>query len=361
MRKFSFLICLLISSVLLAGNFKKGYEALEVFDFFKAKTEFTSALKKHKYASGYGLAVIHLNEKNPFHNLDSAIVYARIAEQNITPTKKSDWKKLKAFNIDSTSIFILKEKIFSASFQFAKQRNTVDAYEHFIQFYAESAQRDLAVILQSKLAFEAAGKEHTYAAYLSFMKRFPESREYSKAKELYEETLFISLTRDNSISSYEQFIQKYPESPFVADASDSLYAIYTSDGDAKTFENFIRKYPENPNVTDAWKILYSLSTKDFDPVSIRNFTDRFPDYPFRQSADRDIELSQTLFLPVRENDHWGFVDTLGKQMIPFQYQRAEIFSEGLAEVVLNNKSGFITKSGSQAIPFLFDEVANGFL
>ena len=40
------------------------------------------------------------------------------------------------------------------------------------------------------------------------------------------------------------------------------------------------------------------------------------------------------------NKKWGFVDGTGKEVIPFKYEAAQEFSEGLAAVKLNGKPMF---------------------
>lgn len=51
------------------------------------------------------------------------------------------------------------------------------------------------------------------------------------------------------------------------------------------------------------------------------------------------------------NDHrkWGYVDKSGKVAIPFKYERAYPFSEGLAHVKINGKYGYIDNTGNVVI------------
>jgi hypothetical protein len=55
-----------------------------------------------------------------------------------------------------------------------------------------------------------------------------------------------------------------------------------------------------------------------------------------------------------KNHKDGFVDKNDKIIIPFKYENASDFSEGLAAVQLNGKYGCINKSGVVAIPFKYD-------
>ena len=48
---------------------------------------------------------------------------------------------------------------------------------------------------------------------------------------------------------------------------------------------------------------------------------------------------------VRLNDKWGFIDKSGTEIIPCKYDWAEGFSEGRAKVKLNGKQGYVNKSG----------------
>ena len=54
------------------------------------------------------------------------------------------------------------------------------------------------------------------------------------------------------------------------------------------------------------------------------------------------------------NGKYGFVDKTGKEVIPFKYEWAVFFSEGLASVKFDGKYGFIDKTGREVVPFKYD-------
>ncbi len=59
---------------------------------------------------------------------------------------------------------------------------------------------------------------------------------------------------------------------------------------------------------------------------------------------------------VCNNGKWGYVDTLGNELITPRYCDADYFSNnGLAAVQLNGKWGFIDKAGTEVIPFVYDD------
>jgi WG containing repeat len=48
---------------------------------------------------------------------------------------------------------------------------------------------------------------------------------------------------------------------------------------------------------------------------------------------------------VNINDKWGFIDKSGKLVIPAQFDNVDYFREGFAKVEINNKWAYIDKSG----------------
>jgi len=64
-------------------------------------------------------------------------------------------------------------------------------------------------------------------------------------------------------------------------------------------------------------------------------------------------------MPERPGDgKWGYVDKTSKEVIPFKYEEARLFYEGLAAVKVNGKWGFIDKTGKEAVPARYDEAGD---
>ncbi|MBR6869603.1 MAG: WG repeat-containing protein [Bacteroidales bacterium] len=58
---------------------------------------------------------------------------------------------------------------------------------------------------------------------------------------------------------------------------------------------------------------------------------------------------------VKDNGKYGYINYKGDRVVPCKYENArDTFSEGLAAVVWNHKVGFIDKTGSVRIPFVFE-------
>ena len=73
-------------------------------------------------------------------------------------------------------------------------------------------------------------------------------------------------------------------------------------------------------------------------------------------------FSEGLVLMQKPSQKWGYLNNTGETIIPFIYDSAEDFSEGLAAVSKgeyeNSKHGFIDKTGKIVIPFDYDYAGN---
>ncbi|WP_201583313.1 WG repeat-containing protein [Psychrobacter jeotgali] len=59
-------------------------------------------------------------------------------------------------------------------------------------------------------------------------------------------------------------------------------------------------------------------------------------------------------LAVHKDGKYGYIDTSGKQVIPYRYKDATDFKDGVAVVSQGDKYGVIDKSGKTVVPFRFD-------
>jgi hypothetical protein len=54
--------------------------------------------------------------------------------------------------------------------------------------------------------------------------------------------------------------------------------------------------------------------------------------------------------PVQQGKKWGYIDKTGRVVIPFKFDSADEFSEGLAAVGIKEKTGYIDNTGNLVIP-----------
>lgn len=59
---------------------------------------------------------------------------------------------------------------------------------------------------------------------------------------------------------------------------------------------------------------------------------------------------------VKKDNLWGYINKVGKVVIPMKYDAGSSFLDGLARVKLNGKYGFVDKTGKEIIPLKYDDV-----
>jgi hypothetical protein len=68
-----------------------------------------------------------------------------------------------------------------------------------------------------------------------------------------------------------------------------------------------------------------------------------PEIPMKKKTCGDL-------WPVKKDNKWGYIDKTGRLIIPFQFDTADYFSEGLAAVGIGEKTGYIDKTGKFVVP-----------
>src|SRR5690606_35105206 len=124
---FIFLIGTFTSYYSFGGNIKGGYEALSIYDYFKAKKRFYKSLKADESFASFGLATIYYRKDNPFHSLDSAYVYINRAHDSYSIIKEK--KKVKFQHlVNPEKIDSLRQTISTAFFNLALTENSIEGY-----------------------------------------------------------------------------------------------------------------------------------------------------------------------------------------------------------------------------------------
>ena len=315
-KSYSLLILIVLSLSVSAGRIKKGFEALEIYNYFKAKDLFEKTLKRHEAASSYGLSVIYQRKDNPFTNIDSAynFIQRSFNAYCILDFKKKE--KYSAFGVDSISILNQRNLISQDLFKRTRSKHTIVDYNEFIEMNPWSENLDSAIYLRDELAYSQADEQGTSDAYNHFLSLYPNSEFGKSANSKYQNTLYTELTSSNSFTSYVEFIEKHPTSPYRTDAEDKIFEIYTETGSILSYKNFIYEFPENHNVNKAWKHMYNAHLAgEYTPDRIIEFSTQFPDYPYLDELNEELELINTRFYPIKDQDTWGFVDETGDLII----------------------------------------------
>ena len=349
------LMCFCLPETMKAGKLEKAYDALSIYDYFKAKKIFEKKLKKDSVASAYGLSIIYGRKDNPFYQLDSAYMYICIADHFFSKLEFKSREKLLPFGLDSMSIENWKDTIDFKSFKKVNRLNSLKAYEYYIRQFTDSDWRGKATNSRDSIVFQGVKLENSSTAYDKFIQAYPKSIFSTQAKNKYEERKFLEAVAKDRKEAYQAFVKVNPLSPYLDRAQDSVYAKYTIKKTIQEYDTFIKENLENPNTAKAWRNIYRLFTSEYSPSRIVEFQIDYPKYPFKNELKVDLRLANKRFLPFSKNNKWGFMDELGDVMIFPRYDFVEQFSEGLALCSKDGKLGFIDKSDEVIIPFDYND------
>ncbi|MFT5821668.1 MAG: hypothetical protein ACI8ZM_002922 [Crocinitomix sp.] len=350
------ILSLLFSFNLSAGKIEKGFQSLDIYNYFDAKRLFEKGLKRDNVAASYGLSLIYLRSDNPFFNLDSAhscIVRATVNYANVKPKKKIKYAN---WGADSLKIFEHRDKVSSSLFIAVKEQHAVAVYQRFLDRNPWSKHVDSVIYYRDELAFELANQNNTAAAYGEFMQVYPNSERTADAQAAFDRLNYQETTVANNFIDYVRFIKLFPNSPYRADAEDQIYTIATVTGSLESYKNFIADHPENRNVPIAWKKMFSTHLQqDYSTSSIQAFLNEFSDYPFKEELMVQLNSVDRVLYPIKVRNKWGYIDEDEEFYIAPKYEVAEAFHEGLAIVQLEGKYGFIDKTGDLVIDAIFDD------
>ena len=112
----------------------------------------------------------------------------------------------------------------------AKEKNTADAYEHFITMYPEgkyfSKANNLFFELKEEEDWELAKQANTINGFLIYKKQYPEGKyvnnAINKIDDLEDEKEWIIISQRNRLSEYLRYIHNYPLGKYVDEAQKKI-------------------------------------------------------------------------------------------------------------------------------------------
>jgi hypothetical protein len=337
-----------------ADKIEKAFESLKEFNYFDAKAKFQKKMKKVNSPCAFGLATIYYRQDNPFHQIDSAYKYVRLAE--VTFSKVSEKQKLRyeEYGFSFPEIQALKQQISTFCFQLLSPENSVEEWDHFAHKNKEALEYPVAIRMRDSLAFQSAILLYSSKDFDQYMRTYPQSVFFEEAQNAFYLAQYKEETNDGTITAYQTFIADFPKNPFVSQAQDQVYQMATEKNTVEALNDFITKNPFNRNRDEAWRRLYQVYMYEYSDDRIEEFENEFPQYPFKNEIKLDLKMARTLLVPVRVNDKFGAMNLEGEIVIPADYDVVSTFNEGLALVGNNNKFGYINKVNELSIPQLYD-------
>jgi hypothetical protein len=338
----------LVFSLLLARagavNPGKGFKALAVYDYFKARANFLKINKKKTNAYAcFGLAVISSRNDNPFSNTDSATKYINLSYRAYL--EKPQAIAFSGFIVDSVAILRLADSIAVKQFNKARKKNTVEAYNFFLKNNRLANHKLLkqAVYQRDEVEFNHLLMVNKSDTTELFIVTHPLSSFYSEALILKDRELYDEYTASGTAAAYRRFIQSFPKNVMINTAYEKLFLQYRQRSDIEGLSFFVKHYPGAPQVIEAWKLLFSLTVKAYSFSELKRFLEEYPEFPLKNSILKELELNKLVIYKHQWGDLTGFIGEDGKFVIAPVYDAASDFYEGLSVVTKNDSVFYINK------------------
>jgi len=107
-------------------------------------------------------------------------------------------------------------------FNKAKQVNTIEAYNGFLEKYPETEFSQAAKDSIIRIEFEKAIKTHTIEIYNEFLEKYPQSSFNQAVKDSIIKIEFKKVVEANTISEYRSFLSNHPNSDYQKTIEDKL-------------------------------------------------------------------------------------------------------------------------------------------
>ncbi len=353
MRKIVIILLVSFASQAFGSKISDAYEALSIFDYFKAKQLFYKSLPKYPSESAFGLANIYFRTDNPFSNIDSAAKYIAISQSRF-----KDTITYSLYHISQETIGSLAIGIGNKGYEKYSSHNSVESYNYFLShfYFSDSTLLAQTYFKRDGMQLNKAIALQSSEQVTQFLLQYPQSSLYTKAKKLFYDYQYNEQTPGKTIHQYQLFIKQYQNNPNVAFAENNLFNLIQPLHSSDSIYNFIKKYSTSLTAEAAWKLLYSTSVKSYSKEELTNFLIKYPDYPFNESIIKEISLAQNILLPLKNlEENYGFIDTIGNWIIAPQFDDASAFSEGFASVCKNDSCFYINKEGQKVSNHYFEE------
>ena len=334
---------------------EKAFEALWMYDYFKAREVFQKTIDKEYCASTFGLSLVYGQEKSPFQQIDSAYNYVLLSDSSYRYVNEKERIELNGLDINGVTIKKQKNTVSKMLFERVLKEGRWERYQDFIDSNQWSTLLDTAIALRDESAYSRASDTNTFQSFQWFIEGFPKASQIKLAQAKYDSLFYLDFTKEKTLDAYQRFLFEYPDSPQRAQAEIEVFSKGVDAQNPESFYLFIVENPESPYLGQAWENYYRYSVKYGTVQEYEAFINTHPQSPLVPEATEALALAKEYFFPFQEGEKWGFVNQEGQVRIEAQYNWVSSFNEGKAAVGMDNLTGYITKQNDTLIKPLFDE------
>ena len=350
MRVVLVFIVLLLSTTAMAqsGAGKRAFKSLSEGDLEKAEKHILKGLEKDTLDPllQYDIALFLLASSE--QAVDSANSIERKSRTLWTALSVDEQAKYAKNEFTESNLNSLRSTIDSLGFARARELNTEESYQRFMDEFPEAVQTGRAVTLRDSVAFGTASSQNTYESYLAFMKKYPTAIQFAEAQKRYDRLLFEVSTRSGTLAALLKFLSEHPDTPYRSIVENDIFEIQTAVPSTEKYRAFLEDFPKSRSARHARNYLYYQERTDFRPNS-RVWGD---------SIVQIHEVNRAQWIATYDKENATFLDGSGKDK--FRIDREDLNEryecEPLTEDLIVGQNVLFSRLGEQIHSGAFDDV-----
>jgi outer membrane protein assembly factor BamD (BamD/ComL family) len=365
------LVALSININAFAQNPKKGIKKLDKKEYTEAKTIFDGVLKEEpeNILAYYGLALLYSINDYPEKDLFMSIEYILKAKTLFNAATPKVIENLNKF-ITLDSIEFHTRRIDNSLFAFVKNIDKIEITKQFLQVYPGSTNFKKALSLKEEQDYNIASIANTISSYEEFINKYPYALQVEEANKNIHQLSFMDAVSKNTIEAYQAFITQYPKAKEVKQATEKLENLEFNKANSSKnpleLSKFLNKYPNSNSRKQIEDVLKSVELIPYRKGNLWGYCDKEKNFYIQPQYDTvgffihnvaitkktgDYVLINKIgeaithnsydymdgkfcygMMRVKKNNLWGFVDTLGQEIVPLKYSAISTFDSGFAKV-----------------------------
>ena len=260
MKKYIILLGLILinSNIIYSQNifenitFSRNYKLIQKGDLKKAFQKIEKEITKEKdlLRNKYAISLIYSNRNFKDYNpkksydflLESQILYTEINEEKLI-------NKLNDIPINDSIYSLEFNKICNLGLEDAIQKNQIEIYNEYLQFYKKSSIENKKTAIQKRnvVAYNTAVISNTLESYYDFIDKYPDAKQIESAWKEIHILSFEEACNINTINEYLNFIKSFPKANQVKEAQKKIELIEFENvkrrNNSKEYLRFLNEYP----------------------------------------------------------------------------------------------------------------------
>jgi len=296
MKQFKLLISIFLFFAISANSqsifdditFSKNMKRIEKGKLSEAFKKIEKILSKNddEVRNNFAISLIYINQN--FNKYNSEYAYNHLLKSEKEFNLIIDEKTLEKLNKTpiNDSIYIINfQNICKQALKDAIIENTIDNYNHYVQFYIKSSLENKNICIEKRnvVAYNSAIIKHTIESYQYFINTYPQAVQIDIAWS----QIFIIAYDDaksiHTIKQYKDFISSYPKAPQISLATEKIHNIAfdnaKSTNTSFAYKNFFETYPNSNQYNESFNLYESTqfleNTTNEDWVSYQKFINNF--------------------------------------------------------------------------------------